>query len=99
MTRLVRGHEARGSVTLVNRIDLRAALPGHRAAATAALVDQLDTGSTVELVLPDLDDEAAAITGHVAELLHAGVHVKLVAPPGAHAMWLSRTLQIKAADE
>lgn len=85
MNHPIRSTEHRGSITLITRVD---------ATALPTLADQLDPGSTVEIVVTrDVPDNART---HLTELSAGGVHVKLVGTPEAHHAWLT-TLQAGGA--
>lgn len=90
MTRVVgAGQPARGSITLVVRLDLRDLEPNQRADATGRLADDLDVGSTVEIIVADPGQHAATIAGHLAELADGGIHIKLCGSSAELHAWLT----------
>lgn len=88
MSRIIRGTEARGSLSLITRVD---------ANALATLADVLDPGSTVELTITGQAVPTGA-RAHLEELAAGGVHVKLCGAPEDHHRWLT-ALQNSAAGE
>jgi hypothetical protein len=88
MTRVVRRAETRGSISLRIRLDLTTIEPARRAAAIGSLTESLDAGSTVELIVAPIDDQAA-VTAHLTELVDGGIHIHLCGPPDQLHDWLS----------
>lgn len=90
MTRLVgNAREARGSIEIVYRLDLNDLDPAERPDAISALVDDLEPGSTIEIITADLGDGTGRVTQLLDELLAGGIRVKLCGPPQAVRTWLT----------
>lgn len=87
MSRLVRSTEARGSISLITRVD---------ATELPTLADHLDPGSTVEIIITDQVPHGAH--PHLTELAGGGIHIKLVGPPQALHAWLT-ALQVESGVE
>ncbi|HEY0889663.1 MAG TPA: hypothetical protein VGE38_08645 [Nocardioides sp.] len=91
MSRIIGRTEARGSVSTIARLDLNQLEPAQRCPALANLIDELDLGSTVEIVIADLPDAGKpedSAARSLSQLVDAGVHVRLVGPPADLHRWL-----------
>ena len=88
MSRVIGGNQARGSISIVTRLDLHDVDLEHRSTVIGELARSLDAGSTVEIIVADLGEDAAATAQHLNELVASGVHVKLCGAPGPIHDWL-----------
>lgn len=90
MTRLVgHGQTAPGSVEFVHLLDLRDIDLEQRPAAIDQLLDELEPGSTVEIIIAEIGDGAADVVRHLHELVDGGIHLKLCGASAARSEWIA----------